>query len=269
MSDASCEDLMSFAQAQWGDYQESLSLLSASKTSQGEKNKPIVHIKDKAYDFDSLVKDYFFKDEKVCPKSADALLITEQYILFIEFKSGFKDKINLQNLDPEKVKCKKSGEICSFYWDEFAKRRQKEKECLKYQIELKLLQSFQVLKNCLPAFKKTLPVYFFAVIDSNDHENDLAEAMRATSGYSTRAKVNKADDDASLMPSTALNDFDKSLRRYGKASLASRSCLEKKAYPLPYYDNCLYQQVRVFRCSSFDKKYKAILDEVKQHATTC
>lgn len=112
------------------------------------------------FNFDNLVK-------KICsdnpPTSADAMYIdtTTNTITFIEFKGGFHDLISETTKDSSLIRCPKNNDIeCNDYYNILMKKRQKEKENLKYNLICKIVETFVFYKYEL-----------FTLLDYSDRNN--------------------------------------------------------------------------------------------------
>ena len=88
---------------------------------------------EEAYNFDEI-SEYIFSSNK--PASADALLIKNDKIYLIEFKSGFERKISLYNFDRVKCNCEKIGDIC----DDYAELMKKHLENIERELKANLFQ---------------------------------------------------------------------------------------------------------------------------------
>ncbi len=163
---------------------------------QEERSKSlVVDDNTRLYSFDAISADFYPED--VRPTSADALYFTKKGIGFVEFKTGFVQKISKVNFDRSKAKCSKITHeeyVCKDYWDIFKKKQDHEQKILVEALRLKAIESYITLeKKLLPRTKfqadlKKIHKCLTIVIDmepvANMHEN-----LSALAGVST-------DDDA-------------------------------------------------------------------------
>lgn len=104
----------------------------------------------KFYNFDKMICEFY--NETCKPKSADALyILDDNTILFIEFKTGYKDKVNIRSLDENKY-CKNCSDntiytICNEKFKWFLKHKDLTKEDMKKAIFLKIAESYIIFKE--------------------------------------------------------------------------------------------------------------------------
>lgn len=138
----------------------------------------------KLFNFDSLVK-------KICRNnphtSADAMYIDieKNTIIFIEFKGGFHDLISVATKDSSLIRCPRDNNIeCNDYYNILMKKRQKEKENLKYNLICKIVETFVfytyelfTLLNSSNENNQNIKLNFLVVINDylEEYEDELNE----------------------------------------------------------------------------------------------
>lgn len=131
-------------------------------------------------------------DKSKAPTSADAVMITPKCVCFIEFKSGFKQRITKNNFDEEKARCKDADKVCKQYWALFFKNQKKEVQELIASIRMKALESYitlekKILPKCCQADRK-IGLKFMVIIDEDEVDN-MEDTLAALAG-GTQAKGN-------------------------------------------------------------------------------
>ncbi len=124
----------------------SLFLSPISDLSCNHKNK-FIQDQRKLFNFDKMVCEFYNETHK--PKSADALY--DNTVLFIEFKTGYKDKVIIRSLDENKY-CQKCYDkilknICNEKFNYFIKYKDLIKEDKKKAIFLKIAESYIMFKE--------------------------------------------------------------------------------------------------------------------------
>lgn len=162
------KDLFKYAKDNWGDYKKSMAECSKS----GQNRSPLVDCTKEVYCFDDICKDMFENNKE--PASVDAVDIFDGEIRFIEFKSGFQERISRENYKlSEKSKCDyRNGEICEEYWENFFKLRDKEKEELVSNIKLKALDTYlafdkRIFPGCDDLEYGKAKLRFMVVVDAD------------------------------------------------------------------------------------------------------
>lgn len=147
-------------------------------------NESSVTSDKKLFNFDNLVK-------TICNNnlhtSADAMYIdtTTNTITFIEFKGGFHDLISETTKDSSLIRCPKNNDIeCNDYYNILMKKRQKEKENLKYNLICKIVETFVFYKyelftllNSSNENNQNIKLNFLVVINDylEEYEDELNE----------------------------------------------------------------------------------------------
>lgn len=175
------KDLQGFAASNWAPFRASITDISKiNGTCDSLISSEIV-----IYDFDKICKSLF--RQEMCPTSADGLTITQNSVVLIEFKSGFKQKITKNNFDNEISVCEHTGESCEKYWSLFFKNQSRERKELLSSLRFKAIESYVTLeKHIYPSCpemesNKSVPVKFIVVIDedgTDSMENTLAELAK-------------------------------------------------------------------------------------------
>lgn len=143
------KDVQSYATDNWRQFLKPISELS--KTGKGTS---LVESSEELYSFDDICKS-FYKNKKV-PTSADALRVTNRTVEFVEFKSGFEQKISKNNFDLGKGTCTILNDICKDFWSCFSKLQKANRKELIYAIRIKALESYITLeKQILPLCQDT------------------------------------------------------------------------------------------------------------------
>lgn len=178
------KDVQKYAQSNWGTFLKSITECSRSYSN----GVPLVVSDSKIYCFDDISKT-IYANNKLCA-SVDGIDFNENEILFIEYKSGFKQKITKENYkDSEKSICSHSKNVCKYYWDLFFALRDKEKEELISNLKLKALDTYITFdKNIFPLCDDlqtgNLKLRLIVVIDADEVDN-MEDALGELSGKKT------------------------------------------------------------------------------------
>lgn len=169
---------------------------------------PLVDSLVKLYNFDEVCENLYENNSRK-PSSADGILVLDDGIILIEFKTGFKRKITRENLNEEKSKCQKTNEYCKEYWNLFFKEQRLEKSVLISSIKLKAVESYTTLEKkvmplCENLQKPKCFIKFFVVIDENGEDN--MENMLSELSMSESSETN------------CFQEIKESLKRYHKIS---------------------------------------------------
>lgn len=213
---------------------ESYRKLSAVSKEKSLENSPV----EEAYNFDEI-SEYIFSSNK--PASADALLIKNNTIYLMEFKSGFERKISLYNFDRTKCNCEKLGDICDDYAELMKKHLENIERELKANLFQKAAESRWVLEyHLLPEIYKNtdkiadnfnFPVQYIIVTDKvKDNPVDAMEQMLDDLG-----NIHNQDNFYERM--------EHSVKR-----LYCESCYGKKAF---------YEKVEVYAVQEFEEMFLA------------
>lgn len=114
------------------------------------EQKKFIKDQRKLYNFDKMICEFY--NETCKPKSADALyMLDDNTILFVEFKTGYKDKVCIRSIDENKY-CKNCSDntlhtICNEKFKWFLKHKDLTKEDMKKAIFLKVAESYIIFKE--------------------------------------------------------------------------------------------------------------------------
>lgn len=147
---------------EWSNYYKEV-----TETSKIDDKNSLIVAKNKEYKFDDIVKEIFVDNE--CPKSVDAVRFTDESCFFVEYKSGFRDKITVQNLR-RPVECRQHPEtLCTEFYEFYGDARNKAKGALIFALEMKAIESYVFLQQCiLPLIVESgdkIPLILHIVID--------------------------------------------------------------------------------------------------------
>lgn len=163
------KDLLGYAECNWDGFKASVTEVSKSNGT----HIPLVESDELLFHFDKISLSLYAQGK--APTSADGMVITSKSIEFIEFKSGFKQKITKNNFDEEKGRCEDADKVCTQYWTLFFKNQKKEIHELISSIRFKALESYVTLeKHILPKCQQTgvhIPLKFVVVIDEDEVDN--------------------------------------------------------------------------------------------------
>lgn len=213
-------------------YNETEFLNTFKELSKGS-NGYLVNSEEIGYNFDAISKD-LLNGNKL--KSTDSIVVKNDVIYFIEFKTGFKKIINYKNFDFSLWKCETTGKCCQDglrYFKQYHKSTLNE---MKLSIHLKLIEIFFILDkfilpNCSNA-KFSYKLKFIAVIDGvNDAPLDMIE-----SGLNSLSKIESKNN--------FIDDFEKSLKKY----------IVKDSKE----NNLLFDEVKVLQKEEFDRLFSYV-----------
>lgn len=171
------KDLQSYASGNWAAHMASITKISKI----GNSRCSLVNNSTMIYNFDGICKSMFPAET---PSSVDGLSIRGNSIELIEFKSGFKQKITKETLDPKKSLCEKTRAYCQDYWDLFFENQDRKKAELTSSIRSKAIESYITLeKHIFPCCsditnRKPIKIELIIVIDEDEidsMEDTLAE----------------------------------------------------------------------------------------------
>lgn len=128
------KDIKSYLANNYSEYLESISELSKIC---GDKS--LVKDNRKLYNFDKITQKIY---EKNLPQSVDSVYASSKKIFFIEYKTGFKKKINRNNFDKERMKCPYIGKYCKDYGKLFFRNQTNEDTILRNSLQLKAIESY-------------------------------------------------------------------------------------------------------------------------------
>jgi len=140
-------NLFSFATENWGDY-----LTTITEVSKRGDNNPLVVSEEKVYDFDKICENIFSRKDNL-PSSVDCVRVSVKSIEFIEFKSGFKQRITKENFKPELTYCDRvpNGHICPHFSKLFFRNQELKTKDLIHSIVKKAFDTYCLLeKQILP-----------------------------------------------------------------------------------------------------------------------
>lgn len=208
-----------------------------SEISKPNKNKkPLVDMSDEIYCFDDISNSVKHKDHT--PTSADGMFFSGNNVYFVEFKTGFKKKITLENYDDDLTKCTQFDCPCEEHKKWFFKNQEMETEELKAAIKFKAIESYITLeKQILPLCDEVNNVQNLILIvvidgDGNDEEeNTLLE-------LSEKGEASEVDEN------NCFRALEKSLKRL--KSIPNNSKFD-------YY----YDDIKVLSAKGFKKFIKA------------
>lgn len=170
------EDVRKYAEERWGKYRKTISCISRNERNGGS---PLVESEEMIYCFDDIVKD-LFKGEQL-PASVDGIAFSSSAIHLFEFKTGFRNKIDLRNMDREKANCEKINAFCDDYWKIFRKNRELEKQELRNSIRMKAAETYTVLEKkilplCIKHEAAEIRLILWVIIDT-DASEQIEEVM--------------------------------------------------------------------------------------------
>ncbi len=146
-----------------------------SSYTEGQEKKCFVDNEEKVYNFDEIVKSVLCENKGY---SVDAVQFLKERIVLIEFKTGFKDKLDLREFifndetncikNPRDLEhCERLGEYFFSYYDKHFEKRMKEKEYLIDILALKLIESIKFLEGCINGEKlDDVDILYLVVTDS-------------------------------------------------------------------------------------------------------
>lgn len=129
------KDVKSYLTSNCANHLETISNLSRS-----DDGKVLVEDERKLYNYDKITKEFYTTKT---PDSADAIYATNRKVFFVEYKSGFKKKINKGNFDKRLMTCPDDDEkYCEPFATLFIKMQKKENEILRHSIHMKAIESY-------------------------------------------------------------------------------------------------------------------------------
>lgn len=180
------KDVQAYAISNWGDF-----LSPVTELSKNDKGVSLVQSPVQLYNFDGICKSLFAQGN--APTSADGLEFSGRTVEFVEFKSGFKQRITKHNFDPVQGQCPDPNvnRVCEDYWKLFFKNQKTNIRVLTSSIRHKAVESYvtlekQVLPRCQDA-GTSIPLKLVVVIDE-----DEIDSMEDT--YSELAGSTDAED---------------------------------------------------------------------------
>lgn len=165
-------------------------------------NGPLVDSAKKAICYDDIVKDYC---RKTAVKSVDSILIKDDNIYFIEFKTGFKQKINKGNFDENQWFCKCKDAVCEENMERFLNYQKLSYKEQKRSLNLKAVESICFFNGIIVprcgASEKRYKLSLIIVVDVSYSPIDALQQMQDSMG-----KI-ETDDDNTYKDLN--NSFDK------------------------------------------------------------
>lgn len=175
------EEIRTYLFQQYGDYLEPISRLSEST-----KGKILVSDHRELFNFDKI-SEKIYSSKK--PSSADSIYISENAVILIEFKSGFKKIITKKSFDISKITCPDDGAKPCYEYAKllFQKQRCESNELLD-SIRLKAIESYITLeKEILPFCNNSQDIptrkrrfIFCTVVD--DYIDSMEDTLNELSG---------------------------------------------------------------------------------------
>lgn len=206
------KDIFQYAQKNWNRHKKTISVISETGKMDNQGN-PISLVKSDLmiYCFDDISENIYQVKRKDKTASVDGMIITNEVVYLVEFKSGFKRKITKENFDKTKMICDKTKEFCESYANLFFEKSTKEIEELKTNIRLKTIESYwtfekEVFPSCqeLQPPKSNYRIEMIVVIDGNSDDAMLAALAELSKG----SKTDKI-----------FSDINKSLKKYKKTKM--------------------------------------------------
>lgn len=133
--------------------------------------------------YDDLVKSYC----KIAPlKSVDSIMVKGKNVFFIEFKTGFKQKINKGNFDKNKWFCEHKEEICEENMKRFIDYQKLSYKEQKRSLNLKAVESICffngiILPQCTLCDKE-YNLVLIVVVDVSSSPIDALQSMQNEMG---------------------------------------------------------------------------------------
>ena len=194
--------IYNYASSHWQGYLKPISELSKS-----EDGRVLINSNLQYYSFDVITEDV---SDKTKMASTDAIWFSEKAIELVEYKTGFRDIIDINNYDPSKARCPKHNEACEDVYKWVCKNRRQEKDNLLLNIRLKALESIITLKKRIfPQCNQvqSIPINLTVVIDANptDEEEKILGELSNDSGFTSN-------------DSNPLDVIKQSLSRYNSVS---------------------------------------------------
>lgn len=120
-----------------GEYFSTTPTKTFSELSNGSSGS-LINSSQKAICYDDIVKSFC---KKAAIKSVDSIFIKDDVIYFIEFKTGFKQKINKSNFDESKWYCEDKKAICKENMNRFKEYKDLSYNEQKRSLNLKAVES--------------------------------------------------------------------------------------------------------------------------------
>lgn len=98
------KDIFQYAQNNWNRHKKSITVISETGKTDNQGN-PISLVKSDLmiYCFDDISENIYQDKRKDKTASVDGMIITNEVVYLVEFKSGFKRKITKENFDKTKM----------------------------------------------------------------------------------------------------------------------------------------------------------------------
>ena len=164
-------DLDEYANTNWKQYLKTISELSKPDT----KGMPLVDSEMLQYSFDDICNAYCL-NPALC--SADAIVVSDNKIELIEYKTGFRDKMNTGKYDKSLGICNKTGTSieCKDVFNALVKNRKMDRELLKENIKTKAIDSWLMLDKlifpkCTQSNEREL--IYTVVVDTNPVDQEV------------------------------------------------------------------------------------------------
>lgn len=161
------KDVQAYAISNWGNFLSPITELSKS-----DKGISLVQSPVQLYNFDGICKSLFAQGK--VPTSADGLEFSGRTVEFVEFKSGFKQRITKHNFDPAQGQCPDPhvNRVCEDYWKLFFKNQKANIRVLTSSIRSKAIESYVTLeKQVLPCCQDagtSIQLKLVVVIDEDE-----------------------------------------------------------------------------------------------------
>ncbi len=184
------KDLERYAQNNWSELMAAVTELSSS----GQGKPSLVTSDKKFYNFDKIFGQ-LFAGQGSLPGSGDGLVFFRKSVCFVEFKSGFVQKITRNNYEKAKMTCDETGEECAAYRDLFFKNQETERKELLSNLRQKALEIYLTLeKKILPLCEDTEPRRLVFVVVIDDDPVNVEEDLLAELTGSQTVKDNRIAD---------------------------------------------------------------------------
>lgn len=161
--------------------------------SKNDKDISMVNNNKSAFNFDKISKKLFPR----CLTSIDSIYFRDNHIYFIEFKSGFVDKIN-KNYISSKYSCENCNTLEKKHFDLLCTLRAKVKKELTTNVQLKIIESLYVFKdvilpNCADTTNE-FDVNFTLVFESGEIDplDELEIGMESLANIETKNKLSES-----------------------------------------------------------------------------
>lgn len=187
-------DIEEFVSSNWENYKETIKIVSMDK----KKNTPLVDSTKMIYNFDKINED-LYTEKKNNPTSVDGILLKENEIIFVEFKSGFKKRITRSNFDRSKMTCPKTKKYCNEYAELFFRLQGKDTKELINSIKFKAIESYitfekKVFPKCTSENCKKFNINLIVVIDEEQVDYYESTLLNLTNNCTKNKDDNCKDD---------------------------------------------------------------------------